>query len=111
MHSRKGSLPDYAQGSIRRTLQHSEIIPNGIRSPLASAELWGCRYASSPNNEIELGFRAARHDLRPIETQMAMLDIIVALPVAEGLSRKRRKPDWLRRFYWFDPIRLSLIFN
>jgi exopolyphosphatase/guanosine-5'-triphosphate,3'-diphosphate pyrophosphatase len=91
LEERKGSLPDYAQGSIRRTL---ESFVRQAREAGASAVLVGATAALrgdprrhmiaarltravgvpvrviSKQREIELGFLAARHDLRPTGRQI-----------------------------------------
>ena len=86
LEERKGSLPDYAQGSIRRTLERfvrqareagaSEILVaataalrddpgrNAIAARLTRALGLPVRIISK-QRETELGFLAARHNLRP----------------------------------------------
>ena len=91
LEDRKGSLPDYAQASIRRTL---ESFIRQVREADASEILVGATAALrddpqrnriaarlsravglpvhiiSKQREIELGFLAARHDLRPTGKQI-----------------------------------------
>ena len=91
LEDRKGSLPDYVQGSIRRTLESfirqvreadaSEILVgataalrddpqrNRIAARLSRAVGLPVRIISK-QREIELGFLAARHDLRPTGKQI-----------------------------------------
>jgi exopolyphosphatase/guanosine-5'-triphosphate,3'-diphosphate pyrophosphatase len=91
LEERKGSLPDFVQASIRRTL---ESFVRQAREAGASTVLVGATAALredpqrqriaarlakavgvpvriiSKKHEIELGFLAARHDLRPIGRQI-----------------------------------------
>ena len=91
LEERKGSLPDYAQGSIRRTLESfvrqareagaSEILIGAtaalrddlhrstIAARLSRAVGLPVRIISR-QREIELGFLAARHNLRPTGKQI-----------------------------------------
>jgi len=91
LEERKGSLPDYAQGSIRRTLESfmrqareagaSEILIGAtaalrddlhrstIAARLSRAVGLPVRIISK-QREIELGFLAARHNLRPTGKQI-----------------------------------------
>ncbi len=91
LEERKGSLPDYAQGSIRRTLESfvrqareagtSEILIGAtaalrddlhrstIAARLSRAVGLPVRIISK-QREIELGFLAARRDLRPTGKQI-----------------------------------------
>jgi exopolyphosphatase / guanosine-5'-triphosphate,3'-diphosphate pyrophosphatase len=91
LEERKGSLPDYAQGTIRRTLESfvrqareagaSEILiaataalrDDPRRSTIASrlSRAVGLPvHIISKQREIELGFLAARHGLRPTGKQI-----------------------------------------
>lgn len=91
LEERKGSLPDYAQGSIRRTLESfvrqareagaSEILiaataalRDDPRRTMIAASLSRAVglpvHIISKQREIELGFLAARHDLRPTGKQI-----------------------------------------
>ena len=91
LEQRKGSLPDYAQGSIRRTLEsfvrqaqeagagttlvgataalRNDPSRDVIASRLSRAVGVPVRVISK-QREIELGFLAARHDLRPTGRQI-----------------------------------------
>jgi exopolyphosphatase/guanosine-5'-triphosphate,3'-diphosphate pyrophosphatase len=91
LEERKGSLPDYAQGSIRRTLESfvrqareagaSEILIGataGLRDDLHRSTI-AARLSRdvglpvriiSKQREVELGFLAARHNLRPTGKQI-----------------------------------------
>jgi exopolyphosphatase/guanosine-5'-triphosphate,3'-diphosphate pyrophosphatase len=91
LEERKGSLPDYAQGSIRRTLESfvrqareagaSEILIGAtaalrddlhrstIAARLSRAVGLPVRIISK-QREVELGFLAARHNLRPTGKQI-----------------------------------------
>jgi exopolyphosphatase/guanosine-5'-triphosphate,3'-diphosphate pyrophosphatase len=91
LEERKGSLPDYAQGSIRRTVESfvrqareagaSEILIGAtaalrddlhrstIAARLSRAVGLPVRIISK-KREIELGFLAARHNLRPTGKQI-----------------------------------------
>jgi exopolyphosphatase/guanosine-5'-triphosphate,3'-diphosphate pyrophosphatase len=91
LEERKGSLPDYAQGSIRRTVESfvrqareagaSEILIGAtaalrddlhrstIAARLSRAVGLPIRIISK-QREIELGFLAARHNLRPTGKQI-----------------------------------------
>jgi exopolyphosphatase/guanosine-5'-triphosphate,3'-diphosphate pyrophosphatase len=91
LEERKGSLPDYAQGTIRRTLESfvrqareagaSEILIGATaalrddprRSTIAarlSRAVGLPVHVISKQREIELGFLAARHGLRPTGKQI-----------------------------------------
>jgi exopolyphosphatase/guanosine-5'-triphosphate,3'-diphosphate pyrophosphatase len=91
LEERKGSLPDYAQGTIRRTLKSfvrqardagaSEILiaataalrDDPRRSTIAarlSRDVGLPVHIISKQREIELGFLAARHGLRPTGKQI-----------------------------------------
>ena len=91
LEERKGSLPDYAQGTIRRTLESfvrqardagaSEILiaataalrDDPRRSTIAarlSRSVGLPVHIISKQREIELGFLAARHGLRPTGKQI-----------------------------------------
>jgi exopolyphosphatase/guanosine-5'-triphosphate,3'-diphosphate pyrophosphatase len=91
LEERKGSLPDYAQGSIRRTLESfvrrareagaSEILiaataalrddPRRTTIAASLSRAVGLPvHIISKQREIELGFLAARHDLRPTGKQI-----------------------------------------
>jgi exopolyphosphatase/guanosine-5'-triphosphate,3'-diphosphate pyrophosphatase len=91
LEERKGSLPDYAQGSIRRTVESfvrqareagaSEILIGAtaaLRDDLHRTTIAARLSRSvglpvriiSKQREIELGFLAARHNLRPTGKQI-----------------------------------------
>jgi exopolyphosphatase/guanosine-5'-triphosphate,3'-diphosphate pyrophosphatase len=91
LEERKGSLPDYAQGSIRRTLEsfvrqareagafeiligataalRDDLNRSTIAARLSRAVGLPVRIISR-QREIELGFLAARHNLRPTGKQI-----------------------------------------
>jgi exopolyphosphatase/guanosine-5'-triphosphate,3'-diphosphate pyrophosphatase len=91
LEERKGSLPDYAQGTIRRTLESfvrqareagaSEILiaataalrddpRRGAITARLSRDVGLPVHILSKQREIELGFLAARHGLRPTGKQI-----------------------------------------
>ena len=112
LEERKGSLPDYAQGTIRRTLESfvrqardagaSEILiaataalrDDPRRSTIAarlSRAVGLPVHIISKQREIELGFLAARHGLRPTGKQIFVDSggASTEITLCEGRSARR----------------------